>query len=135
MSVNTITQFPFADPVPGLAGQLIRADDTGYDQARQAWNLTIDQRPDAVVLPESAADVAAAVRYARSRGLRVAVQGTGHNASPLGDLAGTLLVRTVRMREVLVNCRVANWKRSLNNSSLSSCRRASGLASGAAVFF
>ena len=105
MSVNTITQFPFADPVPGLAGQLIRADDTGYDQARQAWNLTIDQRPDAVVLPESAADVAAAVRYAASRGLRVAAQATGHNAGPLGDLAGTLLVRTERMRDIRIDPR------------------------------
>src|SRR6516165_7375461 len=66
MSVNTITQFPFADPVPGLAGRLIGAGEGGYDQARQAWNLTIDQRPDAGVLPESAADVAAAVRYARA---------------------------------------------------------------------
>ena len=32
-----------------------------FDEARRAWNLAIDQRPAAVVFPESAQDVAAAV--------------------------------------------------------------------------
>lgn len=67
---------------PGLACQLVIPGDDDYDQARQAWNLIIDQRPDAIVRPESAADVAAAVRYATRHGLRVAAQGTGHNAGP-----------------------------------------------------
>src|SRR6266849_5861040 len=43
--------------------------------------------------------------------------------------------RTVRMRAVLVSCRVANWKRSLNISSLSSRKRASGFATGSLAFF
>ena len=54
----------------------------GWDEARQAWNLAVDQYPAAVAVPRSAADVAAAVNYARERGLRVAAQGTGHNAAP-----------------------------------------------------
>jgi FAD binding domain/Berberine and berberine like len=77
--------------------------DPGWDDARQAWNLAVDQRPAAVALPGSAADVAAAVRYAREHGLRVAAQGTGHGAAPLGDLAGTLLVNTSGMRGVTVD--------------------------------
>jgi FAD binding domain/Berberine and berberine like len=105
MTADPITQYPLAAQVPGLAGQLVLPDDNDYDQARQAWNLIVDQRPDAVVLPESAADVAAAVRYAASRGLRVAPQGTGHNAGPLGDLAGTMLVRTDRMRGIRIDPR------------------------------
>jgi hypothetical protein len=90
-------------PVPGLAGQFVIPSDPDYDQARQAWNLAVDQRPAAVILPESATDVAAAVRYAAERGLCVAAQGTGHNAGPLGPLAGTVLLRTERMRGIRID--------------------------------
>jgi FAD binding domain/Berberine and berberine like len=82
---------------------VLTPDDPGWDKARSAWNLAVDQRPAAVALPESAADVAAAVRFARERGLRVAAQGTGHNAMPLGSLAGTLLIKTSRMRQVTID--------------------------------
>ena len=68
--------------------------DPGWDDARLAWNLTVDQRPAAVALPGSVEDVVSAVRYARAHGLRVAAQGTGHNAGPLGSLADTILVKT-----------------------------------------
>ena len=44
----------------------------GYDQARQAWNLATDERPAVVVMAESAADVAQAVRFARTHGMRIA---------------------------------------------------------------
>ncbi len=82
---------------------MIAAGDEAYDAARVAWNLAVDQRPAVVVLPESAADVVAAVRAARASGLRVAAQGTGHNAAPLGDLSGTMLIKTERMRGVSVD--------------------------------
>src|SRR6185437_2532318 len=62
-----------------------------------------DQQPAAVALPESAADVMAVVRWARSRGLRVAPQGTGHNAAAMGSLAHTVLVKTERMRGVEID--------------------------------
>jgi FAD/FMN-containing dehydrogenase len=91
--------------LPGLAGQPILPGDQDYDQARQAWNLAVDQRPAAVVRPESAADVIAAVSYAAERGLRIAAQGTGHNAGPLGPLADTILLRTERMRGIRIDPR------------------------------
>jgi FAD/FMN-containing dehydrogenase len=65
--------------------------DARWDSARRAWNLAVDQRPAAVALPTSAAEVVAAVGYARTLGLRVAVQGTGHGAAA-APLDGTLLV-------------------------------------------
>ena len=71
-----------------------------WDDARRAWNLAVDQRPEAIVVADTAHDVAAAVGYARENGLRVAPQGTGHGASALGSLEGTLLLRTDRMRGV-----------------------------------
>jgi hypothetical protein len=90
---------------PTLAGKILLPSDDGFDEARRAWNLAVDQRPAAVVFPESAAEVAAAIRYAADRGLRVAAQSTGHNAGPLGALDGTVLLRTGRMRGIQINPR------------------------------
>ena len=86
-----------------LEGKVVLPGDGRFDSARRPWNLAIDQRPAAVVFPESATEVAAAVRYAAERGLRVAAQGTGHNAGPLGSLADTVLLRTERMRGIRID--------------------------------
>ena len=86
-----------------LDGELVRPEDAAWDDARTAWNLAVDQQPVAVVLAESASDVAETVLAARAEGLRVAPQGTGHAATALGDLSGTILLRTVRMRGVEVD--------------------------------
>ena len=74
-----------------------------YDTAGQAWNLTVHQRPALVVEAADARDVAMAIDHARRHGLRVAPQGTGHGAASLGDLSGTLLLRTGRMRSIAVD--------------------------------
>jgi FAD/FMN-containing dehydrogenase len=86
-----------------LDGELLKPGDEGWDEARTAWNLALDQRPVAVVLAESAADVAETVLAARRAGLRVAPQGTGHGAGALGDLSDTILLRTTRMRGVTID--------------------------------
>ena len=82
------------------SGAVVSPADSGYDEARAAWNLAADQRPAAVAIPHNDTDVAFAVAYAREAGLRVSVQGTGHNPLPLGDMAGSLLIKTSRMRRV-----------------------------------
>ena len=84
-------------------GDVFAPGDHGYDEARRAWNLATDERPSLVVVAESAADVAHAVRYARSRGMRIAPQGTGHGSEPLEPLEGAMLLRTVRMRGVRID--------------------------------
>ena len=99
---------PLALPGEALAerlpGKVRLPGDADWDEARRAWNLAIDQRPIAVVLAETAADVAATIRAAAELGLRVAPQGTGHNAAALGaHLAGTVLLKTAAMREVVVD--------------------------------
>jgi FAD/FMN-containing dehydrogenase len=90
-----------------MDGHVVVPGDAEWDVARQAWNLAVDQRPAAVALPESADDVIAVVEYARAHGLRVAAQGTGHNAAPLGPLDDTVLVKTSRMRGVRVDPRAS----------------------------
>lgn len=85
-----------------LAGALVLPGEAAWDEARAAWNLAVDQRPVAVVLPRTAQDIVHAVRACAAAGLRVAMQSTGHNAAPL-DLAGAVLVRTSAMRGVTVD--------------------------------
>src|SRR5262249_12760432 len=92
-----------ADPASTLEGKVVLPENASFDDARRAWNLAVDQRPSCVVFPESARDVAAAVLLARESGRRIAAQGTGHNAAPLGSLEGTILLKTERMRGVTVD--------------------------------
>lgn len=84
-------------------GAVALPGDDGYDAARQAFNLTVDQRPAAVAYPADAGEVAAVVRAAKAAGLRIAAQTTGHNAGPLGDLSGTVLVKTSGMGGVAID--------------------------------
>jgi FAD/FMN-containing dehydrogenase len=86
-----------------ITGDVIAHGEAGWDAARQAWNLTADQRPPLVVLAESAADIAATVRFAAANGLRVAPQSTGHGATSMGDLADTILLKTSRLTGVAID--------------------------------
>jgi FAD/FMN-containing dehydrogenase len=86
-----------------IDGRVATPSDPDWDEARLAWNLVADQRPEAVVFAESAADVAATIRFAADRDLRVAGQGTGHGAAALTALDGTILLKTERMREIEVD--------------------------------
>jgi hypothetical protein len=86
-----------------IAGEVFVPGQAGYDQARAAWNLAVDQRPAVVVDAGSADDVVEAVRYARAHGTRVAPQGSGHGAGPLEPLDGAMLLRTSRMRRVSID--------------------------------
>ncbi|WP_338072820.1 FAD-binding oxidoreductase [Aeromicrobium phoceense] len=108
MSINeTIDQLERpADRLRGLAGGAVHLPgDPGYDVARAAWNLAVDQRPAAVAVPRDADDVARIVRAAHAAGLRVAPQSTGHNAGPLvaGGLDDVVIVRTSELNDVSVD--------------------------------
>ena len=82
-------------------GAVILPNSDRYAAARQAWNLTVDQHPALIVTATCAADVAAAVRYARNNELRVAVQATGHGVRRPAD--GALLILTGQMNGVEVD--------------------------------
>jgi hypothetical protein len=86
-----------------LDGDLARPGDPEWDVARLAWQLSVDQHPAAVVHAASVDDVILTVDAARELGLRVAPQGTGHNAAPLGRLDGTILLKTSGMRGVTID--------------------------------
>jgi FAD/FMN-containing dehydrogenase len=89
--------------LPALTGDVVTPEQPEWDLARRAWNLTADQRPAFVAFPADAADVQTVVEHAIRTGMKVAPQGTGHNAAALGSLEGTILLSTQRMRGVEVD--------------------------------
>ncbi|MDA0183688.1 FAD-binding oxidoreductase [Solirubrobacter phytolaccae] len=89
--------------LPSLSAAFLYPGDPGWDEARSAFNVLLDQHPAAIALPATARDVAAAVSYARAAGWRVAPQATAHNQGPLGDLSDTLLLNVRGLQEVHVD--------------------------------
>jgi hypothetical protein len=81
-----------------LAGE---DDAAGMAAEVACWNVAIEHRPAVVVGATCAADVAAAVGWARDHGLPVAVQATGHG--PVRAATGCLLISTRRMQGVAVD--------------------------------
>ena len=86
-----------------FAGRIVERDDEGWDDARRAWNLRADQQPQLVAVPATAADVVEVATFARSRGLRIAPQATGHGAGLVGPLEDSVLVSTRAMRDVVID--------------------------------
>ncbi len=82
---------------------VVRSGDSDFDEARQAFNLMADQRPQLIGRPADEREVAALVRRARDEGLRVAPQRTGHNAEPIDWSQPALLLRTDAMQGVEID--------------------------------
>jgi FAD/FMN-containing dehydrogenase len=95
--------YGLASLTESLYGSVVFPDHPSWDAAREAYNLAVDQRPAAVAFPANAQDVQAIVDYARERGLRIAPQRTGHNASPIESLEGVVLLKTDRLDEVAID--------------------------------
>ena len=68
-----------ATVIPGFTGAVIRPGEAEYDAARAIWNAMHDRRPALIARPRSAQDVAAAISYARTEGLLIAVRSGGHS--------------------------------------------------------
>src|SRR5688572_23482648 len=86
-----------------VTGRVVVPNDIDWDAARQAFNTDLDIRPAAVAFPVHEADVQVIVDYARSMGLRIAPQATGHNAGPLVDLEDTILVNVRELQHVSID--------------------------------
>ena len=65
--------------IPGFNGRLIEPADPDFEAARLTNNGAVDARPALIAAPDSAADVQAVVRWARSAGQPLAVRSGGHS--------------------------------------------------------
>ena len=60
-------------------GQLVRPGGSTYEKHRRIWNGSINRFPALIARCAGAADVIAAVRFARNTGLPAAVRSGGHS--------------------------------------------------------
>lgn len=86
-----------------FTGRLVLPDDGDFEEARvgRVFNARRpDRNPEAVLLAETEADVAAGVRLARDRGVAVAVRSGGHSWAVWSVREGTLLIELGLLREI-----------------------------------
>jgi FAD/FMN-containing dehydrogenase len=89
--------------IPRFTGRVIAGGDADYDEARKVWNGSIDHRPALIAQCRRPADVAAALAFARDRGLDVSVRGGGHNFGGNAVWPESLVVDLRPMNQVLVD--------------------------------
>jgi FAD/FMN-containing dehydrogenase len=75
-----------------LRGPLMLAGQAGYEDARAIWNRAFDRKPALIARCTGAADVTAAISFARAHGLLTAVRGGGHSHSGQSTCDGGLVV-------------------------------------------
>ena len=86
-----------------LRGDLLRAGDDGYDEARTVYNAMIDKRPGLIVRCAGVADVINSVNLARANDLLLAVRGGGHSIAGKSVCDGGIVVDLSRMNGVRVD--------------------------------
>jgi FAD/FMN-containing dehydrogenase len=86
-----------------LKGELIRPEDSGYDEARSIWNAMIDKRPAFIVRCAGIEDVKKAVIFARDNNLLTAVRGAGHNIAGNAVCDDGIVIDLSQMKSVKVD--------------------------------
>lgn len=84
-----------------INGKVIFPGEDRYERTRKAWNLSVDQRPAAILIAKNAADITKAVLYARKRDLDIAVQSTGHGVVKAAN--NGLLILTSNLRGIEID--------------------------------
>jgi FAD/FMN-containing dehydrogenase len=86
-----------------VRGELLCATDASYDTVRKVWNGMIDRRPALIIRCTGVADVIAAVQFARTHDLLVAVRGGGHNVAGHAVCEGGMMIDLSRMKGLRVD--------------------------------
>jgi len=88
---------------PTFAGELLQSSHPGYDDARRVHNGLIDKRPKIIARCCGTADVAEAVKLARTLNLEIAVRGGGHNVGGRATIDDGLMIDLAPMKGIHVD--------------------------------
>ncbi len=87
-----------------MRGEVIAARDEGYEEAAKVWNGAHDgRRPALIARCAGAADVAAAIGFARSNQLKLAIRGGAHSIAGFSTCDGGLVIDLSPMAGVRVD--------------------------------
>src|SRR5271169_330679 len=87
-----------------VRGEIVTPSDPGYAEACRIWNGAHDgHRPALIVRCTGAADVIAAVGFARSNDLTIAVRGGGHSVAGFSSCDGGVVIDLSALRSVRVD--------------------------------
>lgn len=86
-----------------LRGVVIGPGEAGYDDGRRVFNAAIQRYPAAIARCCDAGDVAAAVGWARGRGLDIAVRGGGHSVAGYSVCDDGLVVDLSGLKQISVS--------------------------------
>jgi FAD/FMN-containing dehydrogenase len=123
-----------------VMGLVLAPGDDLYDAERAGNQTARWHRPDLVVAAVGPADVQAAVAFASSHGLPVAVQGTGHALAAVAAVGG-VLINTSRMKGIRLNAEARTawvgagmaWNQVIHEAAPAGLAPLSGSAPGVGV--
>lgn len=104
--------------------------DSGYDEARQLFNRSIDKRPAVIAQCATPDDVTEALSYADDHGLAIAVRAGGHSVSGLSTNDGGIVIDVRPMKDITIDpkARTARIGAGVNWGEFDSANAAHGLA-------
>jgi FAD/FMN-containing dehydrogenase len=98
-----LTSRQLDDLASRIDGPVLRPGADGWDDAVLVWNGMVAKEPAIVVQPTSAADVAAAIGFARDRGVLLGIKGGGHNIAGTSMAEDGITLDLARMRDLTVD--------------------------------
>ncbi|HYC80404.1 MAG TPA: FAD-binding protein, partial [Solirubrobacterales bacterium] len=87
----------------GFNGRVILPTDPDYEQQRQHFNQVHDKHPAVIAVPAGTADVVAAVKFARTADLEIAVSSGGKHGAGFSRIEGGIVIDLSGMRAVKVD--------------------------------
>jgi FAD/FMN-containing dehydrogenase len=96
-------QADIAGSLGGFSGELIDPGHSSYERARRMFNADIDRRPALIARCGDEADIKAAVRHARDRGLPLSVRCSGHSLAGHSSMDGGLMIDMSMLKRIEVD--------------------------------
>jgi FAD/FMN-containing dehydrogenase len=103
MTETAVAESALRELDAGFGGDLIRPDDPGYNAARTVFNAMIDRRPALIARCTGVADILAALDFAQTHDLPIAVRSGGHGVAGNAVCDDGIVLDLTPMRGVRVD--------------------------------